>query len=132
MSTKHEADVLLKMIEECFITKPIIKKVRSNKTIQMNGHKVPIEKVLPQNGFKNFETTKDCYKLLKIFIYPIKSCGPFSIETNWYLSNTGLMYDRQWMIVNHSGVCLTQKQEPRMCLIKHILGSCFCVKQTPE
>ncbi|XP_044728326.1 molybdenum cofactor sulfurase, partial [Chrysoperla carnea] len=121
MSTRREADVLLKMIEECFITKPIIKKIRSNKTIQMNGHKVPIEKVLPQNGFKNSETNKDCYKLLNIFIYPIKSCGPFSIETNWYLSNTGLMYDRLWMIVNHSGVCLTQKQEPRMCLIKPII-----------
>ena len=28
------------------------------------------------------------------------------------------MYDRHWMIVNNSGVCLSQKRESMMCLIK--------------
>lgn len=28
------------------------------------------------------------------------------------------MYDRHWMIVTDSGVCLTQKREPRLCHIK--------------
>ena len=31
------------------------------------------------------------------------------------------MYDRQWMIVNDSGICLTQKREPRLCLVKPTL-----------
>ncbi|XP_030360521.1 molybdenum cofactor sulfurase isoform X2 [Strigops habroptila] len=37
--------------------------------------------------------------------------------TEWPVGNQGLLYDRNWMIVNENGVCITQKQEPRLCLI---------------
>lgn len=53
-----------------------------------------------------------------IFIYPIKSCGAFKIENNWKLVPTGLEYDREWMIVNALGVCLTQKSNTNLCKIK--------------
>ena len=36
----------------------------------------------------------------------------------WEVGHRGFLYDRQWMIVTDSGVCLTQKREPRLCLIK--------------
>ena len=36
----------------------------------------------------------------------------------WETGHRGFLYDRQWMIVTDSGVCLTQKREPRLCLIK--------------
>jgi len=36
----------------------------------------------------------------------------------WEVGNRGLLYDRQRMIVTDLGVCLTQKREPRLCLIK--------------
>ncbi|KAM9576000.1 molybdenum cofactor sulfurase isoform 3-T3 [Guaruba guarouba] len=37
--------------------------------------------------------------------------------TEWPVGNQGLLYDRNWMVVNQNGVCITQKQEPRLCLI---------------
>ncbi|NWU97734.1 MOCOS sulfurase, partial [Upupa epops] len=51
-----------------------------------------------------------------IYLYPIKSCSAFEV-TEWPVGNQGLLYDRNWMIVNQNGVCLTQKQEPRLCLV---------------
>ncbi|XP_061305052.1 molybdenum cofactor sulfurase isoform X4 [Pezoporus flaviventris] len=41
----------------------------------------------------------------------------FSQVTEWPVGNQGLLYDRNWMVVNQNGVCITQKQEPRLCLI---------------
>ncbi|XP_068003863.1 molybdenum cofactor sulfurase [Melanerpes formicivorus] len=53
----------------------------------------------------------------KICLYPIKSCSAFEV-TKWPVGNQGLLYDRNWMVVNQNGVCMTQKQDPRLCLIK--------------
>ncbi|XP_072461369.1 molybdenum cofactor sulfurase isoform X1 [Notamacropus eugenii] len=55
--------------------------------------------------------------ITNIYIYPIKSCAALEV-TKWPVGNQGLLYDRNWMVVNHNGVCLSQKQEPRLCLIK--------------
>ncbi|XP_068092775.1 molybdenum cofactor sulfurase [Hyperolius riggenbachi] len=52
-----------------------------------------------------------------IFIYPIKSCAPFKVS-HWPVEERGLLYDRNWMIVNENGVCLSQKQETKLCLIQ--------------
>uniref|UniRef100_A0A8C6Z1L9 Molybdenum cofactor sulfurase n=1 Tax=Nothoprocta perdicaria TaxID=30464 RepID=A0A8C6Z1L9_NOTPE len=51
-----------------------------------------------------------------IYLYPIKSCSAFEVA-EWPVGNQGLLYDRNWMVVNQNGVCITQKQEPRLCLI---------------
>ncbi|GLH12513.1 Molybdenum cofactor sulfurase 1 [Gryllus bimaculatus] len=59
---------------------------------------------------------KESYHLSNIFLYPVKSCGPMTVE-NWEVNSRGLKYDREWMIVNSSGVALTQKQETKLCLI---------------
>lgn len=37
--------------------------------------------------------------------------------TEWPLGPQGFLYDRMWMVVNENGICLTQKQEPKLCLI---------------
>lgn len=57
-------------------------------------------------------------KLKHLFLYPIKSCGAYEVKGNWKLGRRGLEYDREWMIVTSGGVCLTQKLEIKMCLIK--------------
>ncbi|XP_072685409.1 molybdenum cofactor sulfurase isoform X2 [Canis lupus baileyi] len=57
------------------------------------------------------------YVITNLYLYPIKSCAAFEVTT-WPLGNQGLLYDRSWMVVNHNGVCLSQKQEPRLCLIQ--------------
>lgn len=60
-------------------------------------------------------------RLSRIFIYPIKSCGRFEIDSSWTLTSKGLQYDREWMIVSSSGVCLTQKQETKLCLLMPVI-----------
>ncbi|KAH7444136.1 hypothetical protein KP509_02G066600 [Ceratopteris richardii] len=55
--------------------------------------------------------------LESITIYPIKSCGGFTVDS-WPLSDSGLLYDREWALVNSSGIVLTQKKCPMMCMIK--------------
>jgi molybdenum cofactor sulfurtransferase len=55
--------------------------------------------------------------LTDIYVYPIKSCGGMRTE-NWVTGSKGLLYDREWMVVTPAGVCLTQKREPRLCLIR--------------
>ena len=62
------------------------------------------------------KTNKTDLKLAKMFVYPIKSCGAFSVESSWPITSTGLKYDREWMIVRN-GVAVTQKQLPEMCMI---------------
>ncbi|KAF4790092.1 hypothetical protein TURU_144028 [Turdus rufiventris] len=52
----------------------------------------------------------------KIYLYPIKSCSAFEVA-EWPVGNQGLLYDRNWMVVNQNGICMTQKQEPRLCLV---------------
>lgn len=58
--------------------------------------------------------------LSHIFIYPIKSCGYFSAP-QWPLNRRGLLYDRQWMVVTETSVALTQKQEPKLCLVHPVV-----------
>nr|XP_056713238.1 molybdenum cofactor sulfurase [Euleptes europaea] len=55
-----------------------------------------------------------------IYLYPIKSCAAFEVA-QWPVGNQGLLYDRSWMVVNQNGVCITQKQEPRLCLIQPLI-----------
>ncbi|XP_078093152.1 molybdenum cofactor sulfurase isoform X2 [Mustelus asterias] len=72
---------------------------------------------------KNPETSKLIYHdnesitLAKIYLYPIKSCAAVEVK-KWPIGKQGLLYDRNWMIVNQNGVCISQKQEPRLCLIR--------------
>lgn len=103
------------MISDCFIKHPIIRKL---------PHKYPksqltLNKLNELNTKTNLPST---YQLLNIYLYPIKSCGAFSVTDTWELCKTGLKYDREFMIVNHSGVCLTQKHDPKMCQIKPIIN----------
>ncbi|XP_018416165.1 PREDICTED: molybdenum cofactor sulfurase [Nanorana parkeri] len=55
--------------------------------------------------------------LSHIYLYPIKSCGAFQVS-QWPVVEQGLLFDRNWMVVNENGVCLSQKQEPKLCLIR--------------
>ncbi|XP_046476693.1 molybdenum cofactor sulfurase 1 isoform X2 [Neodiprion pinetum] len=60
-------------------------------------------------------------KLRRLYIYPVKSCAAYEIPESWVIGNRGLNYDREWMITTASGVCLTQKQEVKLCLIRPVI-----------
>ncbi|KAI4457573.1 molybdopterin cofactor sulfurase mosc [Holotrichia oblita] len=143
MSTKKDADNFLKVIEDCFVETPCLRKIPDNFKIMTGNYNkkfssssnynkqveadVKIDKKVINSRSTSENSDHDNLAtntititgtLDNIFIYPIKSCGAFKIENNWRLVPTGLEYDREWMIVNASGVCLTQKSNANLCKIK--------------
>jgi uncharacterized protein YcbX len=65
--------------------------------------------------------------LSALTLYPIKSCAGISLQEAT-LTREGLMteqiYDREWMVVDPDGVCVTQRTHPRMALITpHLKGA---------
>ncbi|RJG04975.1 MOSC domain-containing protein [Noviherbaspirillum cavernae] len=59
--------------------------------------------------------------LTELNLYPVKSCGGIALREAT-LTQAGLMsehiYDREWMVVDARGEFLTQRDHPRMALIK--------------
>lgn len=55
--------------------------------------------------------------IARLFIYPIKSCAGVEL-TEALLTETGFDLDRSWMVVEHDGMFVTQREQPRMALIQ--------------
>lgn len=115
MSTKKDADRLLEMVQTCFAWGASFWKIPRNYITE--------EKAKECSDLKpeTFDNTgiNDCQGILQqIHLYPIKSCGAFSVTKRWPLTSTGLKYDRKWMLINSSGVAITQKHHKKMCLIQ--------------
>jgi uncharacterized protein YcbX len=72
--------------------------------------------------------------LSAITLYPIKSCAGLSLEEAT-LTPLGLMtaqiYDREWMVVDENGVAMTQREHPRMALIKPTIKGSTLEVQAP-
>ena len=56
-------------------------------------------------------------RLTGLNIYPIKSARGMALEQS-EVDDFGLRYDRRWMVVDQAGMFLTQRDHPRMALIK--------------
>lgn len=52
-----------------------------------------------------------------LYIYPIKSAAGLAVD-GASMTERGLQHDRRWMIVNADGKFMTQRQFPRMALIR--------------
>jgi len=56
-------------------------------------------------------------RLHQLFIHPIKSCGGIAVEEA-HLIDTGLEYDREWMVVDRHGDFVSQREFPRLALVQ--------------
>lgn len=96
MTTQENIEKLVQVISDCYIEK-IVGSLKILKTV----------------------STKNQPKLKSIRIFPIKSCGQMTINSSWTVTNKGLKFDREWMIIDGlNGTSMTQKNETRMCMIK--------------
>ena len=59
--------------------------------------------------------------LERIWVYPIKSCAGFAPDS-WPLGQNGLLYDREWALVDAEGEALTQKKLPRLATVRPSLN----------
>ena len=62
------------------------------------------------------ESPSSC-QLAALHVYPIKSCGGVALNEG-LLVETGLEFDRAWMVVDAHGEMFTQRELPRMALIQ--------------
>ncbi len=53
----------------------------------------------------------------RLFVYPIKSCAGVELP-EVLLTETGLEFDRAWMVVDAEGAFVSQRELPRMTLIR--------------
>lgn len=56
-------------------------------------------------------------RLARLFVYPVKSCAGVELREA-QLTETGLDLDRAWMVVDEEGEFVTQRELPRMALVK--------------
>ncbi len=66
----------------------------------------------------------------QLCVYPIKSCAGINLSES-LLIETGLEFDRAWMVVDAHGMFVTQRQLPRMALIQPALKSLEMVLRAP-
>nr|XP_061817723.1 molybdenum cofactor sulfurase-like isoform X1 [Nerophis lumbriciformis] len=136
MSTFDDCQKFLSFVAECFVEKPVT--VDQARLESLKAAKAPKEETtvnitevtrkdqekeqITESSRRGFKLVcpgshHGAYTLTNIYVYPIKSCGAFEVH-NWPVGPQGLLYDRGWMVVNGNGVCLSQKREPRLCLIR--------------
>ena len=56
-------------------------------------------------------------RIARLFVYPVKSCAGVELREA-LLTETGLDLDRAWMVVDAEGEFVTQRELPRMALIR--------------
>ncbi len=65
-----------------------------------------------------------------LYVYPVKSCAGVQVNEA-ILTETGLEFDRAWMLVDEQGEFVTQRELPRMCLIQPTLKHYEMVLRAP-
>lgn len=100
MTRKEDIDAVISMIRTTYLNSEIL-----------TGKRIPKKPFLKISR-------KSRITLKEICVFPVKSCGAFKVQSHWPITQRGLKYDREWMIVTFNGVCMTQKNNTRLCLIK--------------
>ncbi len=69
-------------------------------------------------------------RIARLFVYPVKSCAGVEL-TQALLTETGLDLDRAWMVVDDKGEFVTQRELPRMALVRPQLKHYEVVLRAP-
>ena len=69
-------------------------------------------------------------RIARLFVYPVKSCRgtPLSRGT---LTKSGMLHDREWMVVTPAGRFLTQRELPKLALVSPALREGALVLDAP-
>ncbi len=71
----------------------------------------------PAPGHAPADPAQPQARIARLFVYPVKSCAGVEL-TEAVLTEAGLDLDRAWMVVDQQGEFVSQRQLPRMALIK--------------
>jgi hypothetical protein len=68
--------------------------------------------------------------IARLFVYPVKSCAGVEVP-EVLLTETGLEFDRAWMVVDEQGNFVSQRELPRMALIRPQLKTYEMILRAP-
>jgi molybdenum cofactor sulfurtransferase len=134
MSTKKDAEVFIQFIKDCFVKKLCDQEKLEHCETPAGNHECP--QIINEHNYDYLLTWKcdlhvgdvikvspqahgsiPIIKIEEIAIFPVKSCRAFVVKM-WPMSDTGLLYDREWVIVGQNGAAITQKQNSKLCGIQ--------------
>lgn len=69
-------------------------------------------------------------RIAQLVVYPVKSCAGVQVQQA-LLTETGLEFDRAWMVVDAQGGFLTQRELPRLALVQPQLKHFEMVLRAP-
>jgi uncharacterized protein YcbX len=69
--------------------------------------------------------------LSSLHVYPLKGAGGFS-PAEWEVDDRGFRYDRRWMLVDPAGDFITQREEPRLALVRTRIEPPHLVLEAPQ
>ncbi len=76
------------------------------------------------------DVAPDTLLLSSLYLHPIKSCGGIAADEA-VLIETGFEYDRVWMVIDAQGTFVSQRELPRMALVKPTLRASDLVLRAP-
>lgn len=65
-----------------------------------------------------------------LYLHPVKSCARIAVD-GALVTETGLEWDRQWMVVDDSGEFVSQREQPRLALVRPTLRANDLVLRAP-
>lgn len=89
-----------------------------------------VSSALPANAATDPQAHDLDAVISRLFVYPVKSCAGVEVQEA-ILLETGLEFDRAWMVVDAQGEFLTQRELPRMALIQPKLRHFDMVLRAP-
>jgi uncharacterized protein YcbX len=69
-------------------------------------------------------------RIAGLFVHPVKSCARIALPAA-RLIDTGLEWDREWMIVDPDGDFVSQREQPRLALVRPQLRASDLVLRAP-
>lgn len=69
-------------------------------------------------------------RIAGLYVHPVKSCAGIALDEG-LLVETGLEFDRAWMVVDAEGRFLTQRELPRMALVRPTLRQHDMILRAP-
>ena len=69
--------------------------------------------------------------LASLHVYPLKGAGGFS-PAAWEVDDRGFRHDRRWMLVDPAGDFISQREEPRLALVRTRIEAPHLVLEAPE
>lgn len=70
------------------------------------------------------------FTLAGVYVHPVKSCAGIAVREA-LLIETGLEFDRAWMLVDPSGEFVSQREQPRLALVRPTLRQHDMVLRAP-